>query len=347
MPTPQELAALLGQMGGNGAAAATPNPLPLFTGANMGLGTAGAFGGVPGTLGSLGTPAPGLMAQLGGRLAPLATKAGIAKGLGYGLAGSLVSGGIDRAIGGNGNVEQALQGAAMGAGLGAPLGPWGAAVGGIGGAGLGLLGNTVFKKKKVDPAQKASDAMGRVTGWLQSGAAAGLPPETQQSILKQFNLAYQFAEDDAQRKAVEETAKQQIMTAATQNQISPQAKPPTGAELAALQIAYAQAMQPVAQQTRLAGQMGNQMYSQLAGQAADPASAAAYNQMAQIQTQGADKLAAAYQAQATLLPSFNAIQQQQSLANQLAQQQMMQGLYGGGGGTGGGMDLQALLSQAG
>lgn len=349
-PLPAEL--LLGQLNGARAATSALPMLPFQAGGSSILGSAGGFAGPSAAaqagLGALGeTAAPGLLAQLGGKLAPLSsltTKAGLAKGVGYGLAGSIGSGIIDRALPGNSNAEQMLQGAAMGAGLGAPLGPWGAAIGGGLGAGAGLIQNTFFKKKPADPQKKANDAMGRVQGYLQAGAAAGLPPETQQSILRQFNLSYQFAEDEAQRKAVEATAKQQILQAATQNQITPQAKPPTGAELAAMQLAYAQAAQPAAEQTQLVGQMGAQMYGDLASNATDPASAAAYNQLASIQTQGADKLANAYKMQAMLLPSFNAIQQQQSMANQLAQQQLMQGMYGGS--SGGAMDLSALLQQA-
>lgn len=332
-------------------------------GANTGASSLGSLFTAPTASRTLGTL--GRFGRVGGAsLAPT-----------LGLMGAGV---IDRAFQGNAPAEQAAQGGAIGAGLGAgaALGAGGSIAGigalplaGIGAAGVAAgvgthaLLESIFGKQgsDVDPVK-----LGPVSQLFEmyeraNEAGAVIPESVYEEAARTYRVLSSMGEQDEDGKPTDETkasalnaAKQVIAEAALNPQAQGGFGQPSAADLMALQQQAAEIFQPIIDDTRASGAAYAQAVNSLV-----PDLPAAFQPIAQLgiarEMAGANRLANAYQAQAQLLPVADRLTRYQQDIDNLAAQQFqqiiaagMQGVGGGGfGGMGGQTDLGALLTQAG
>lgn len=278
-------------------------------------------------------------------------------GLGFGVAGAVGSGLIDRLNPGgqNSNLEQGLQGAATGAGIGAglgllggPLAPLtssaGAAIGGLAGGALGVLGN-MFGGGGGDGEEAASpiDILGTA---IQS---ARLTPDQTEEILSTYEVmtalaenAPEGAERDALMAQAYDTAGQMILQAMQQEEATASGQ----SNMLALQAQAQDIFQPLAQDIRASGEMyANAMRGLSADLPPEYRKIADYQVARELSS--SQKLAAAYQAQAAVTPAINQLAQYQQDYNALAAQTWQQAMAQQAAGMGGGQqatDIAALLA---
>lgn len=288
--------------------------------------------------------APGRMLAEAGSLGRFGRAA---RGFGYPLLGEAASLGIDylNPGGQNSNLEQGLQGAAVGAGIGAGVGSVvpllgtgvGAVAGGALGGAIGVLANTFGgggggDGEEADPLDVIATAM----------RTANLSPEATENILTQYETAIALAdraEDDKTKKQLKDAALEQtaqlIIATMQQEQLQADAQMDlSGPNLLAMQQQAQDIFQPLADDLRTNASLYAQAMSDIRGNLPKQ-----YQPFADLQVanemSGANKLAAAYQAQAALTPMVERLTQYQqdknALANQLWQQQQSAMLNPGSG----------------
>jgi len=330
---------------GSGGATAMDMGADVATGAGRATGAGGASFGSR-VIGSLGG---GLRSEMSAaslaRAAPLGKAKFLGKGLGYGILGSVASAGIDKLdIGGNNsNWEQGLQGAALGAGAGAVLGPWGAAAGGAIGGAAGVLSNMFGggdDAKPMDPLSAINAAVNE----------AGISLEGRAQITEMYStymaLAERFPEGSDQRAAAEAQALEGAAQMVLQVMQTEQQAPADVSNTLALQAQAAQIFEPLAQNTAETGRLYAEAMASLRPSLPESYWGIADANVARELT-SSQKLADAYRAQAAVTPIVDKLtryqQDNDSYAAQMFSQQYAQQAAGSMGGAGGGADLQALL----
>lgn len=322
----------LGPIGSSGSAQAMGNAASRMAAQAAGTGTAGGataanIGGVgagAAGVGGLGAAVSGLR-NAPGYLArnPRALLKGAGRGGAAGIATGLVADPIIEAAvpGSNSRLEQTLQGAATGAGIGAGIGSVVpvvgtgvvAGLGGLIGGGIGYL--TAGKDKK--SATNDYDKFYALTNRAQ------LDSETTDRILRQFDAEYAFAETDAERKQAYLNGRANVLTAIA-SPVQQQQPRMTAQDILALQMAASNFLEPHARDLEAQGTADAAILNELASSLPTPALQASTRIQAQNRLGNNRGLAAAYRAQAQLLPSTYAIQQEQAYRNQQAQQAIAQ-----------------------
>lgn len=314
--------------------------VPLGVGADAAAGALGlgglAGGAAPSAAGSAGRSLasrasgliPGLGSAEGGLLANF-SKPTLAKGIGYGLAGQIgsnVIGGFDLG-GADSALDQALTYAAQGAGLGAPFGPWGAAVGGVGGGAYGILHNMFGGggdgAPEVAPVEVLATAIQR----------AGLNPDYTEQVMQTYDTLIALAdglEGDAKDAAINQAFQQtsaMILQAMQQQQATQQQAAGNASNTLALQQQAQQIFQPLADDIRTSSNLYAQAMGGIRDQLPESYRAVSDATVARELT-SADRLANAYQAQAALTPVVNQLtryqQDQDAFAQQMFSQQLAQ-----------------------
>lgn len=261
-------------------------------------------------------------------------------GLGFGIAGQVGSGLIDKLNPGgqNSNLEQTLQGAATGAGIGAglgllggPLAPLtsgaGAVIGGVVGGGLGLLGNVLG----LGGGGGEDDAPDPIEILGNGIEAAGLTPAQTEEILQTYEVMTALAESapegeerDALLKQAYDVAANMILTKMQEQETL--ASSGGGVDMMALQQQAADIFAPLAQSTEDTGRMYAAALGGIEG--LPPEYAAIAQNTAARELSSSQKLANAYRAQAAVLPAINQLTQYQrdyqAMAAQMFQQATQQ-----------------------
>lgn len=325
---------------------------PLAVGDTVTMGTAAGRGGIP-VAGALeaGTAAKaaaqqGLMARLGFGGANAAGTTGYqrflsssltpgkfggyagaaAKRLGaYALPAQLASTYIVDPLnigGANSAVDRFGTGALTGAGIGAGIGsilPTGITT--AAGAGIGaLVGGTANvimgmfdDNSKADQNKKNQKRMSGLNSLMDTG---GLTDNQRQQYMAQYNTQLEILRANGQ-DSPSNVAK---LLDATEQQISKVAGTNAGKltskDMVALQAAIGQYMQPLIQQQQMSGDIAAQLYNQMANNMGDSAMANLVRGQAAGYKAQADRLSAAYMAQAQSIPALYGLQQTAQLANQ-------------------------------
>lgn len=343
----------------NGLASQVPRGVGMeaFNAASA-LGEAGGGAGMgarlAGGLGTLGEGASGIgTLGVGGTARALLSP--------YSAAGLLGSAVIDRTnIGGqNSNLEQGLQGFALGAGGGAAIGSVvpglgtaiGALAGGLTGGTIAILGNMFggHKKKEKDPMVDGEHILANAM------TAGGLDDATMAHILDTYEvnlkLAEQYEDKDQKKQAQAQalnTAGALVLQAMQNGGGLGLGGGPSPADLLALQAQSQQIFQPIAQDIRDNGQLYAQAMQDIIPQL-PPSFRASAQMTAARELNSGNKLADAYMAQAAITPVMQKVTQYQQDYNSYAAQQFQQALAAqqAGGAGGGGTDVAAILQQMG
>lgn len=166
---------------------------------------------------------------------------------------------------------------------------------------------------------------------------AGIPVNQQDQYLKSFVVGWDTAPDDAARQQGYQSFQQSIAAHVAQQATSPTTLTPE--QILATQALASQVMQPYADRIQQQGATSQAMFNQMAETAPNPAIANLARTMGSNRASDATKLAGAYEQQALLLPSLNALQ----LANQYGQQAFA---YANRPTSTGSASIQALIQQA-
>lgn len=225
----------------------------------------------------------------------------------------------------NSGPQGALEGGLVGAGIGGTVGllggpfdpitvPIGALGGGAIGAGIGALNNLFGGGGDSGPSFGKGDKEARANELQSLMSSASVPISTQDRILRSFVVNYDIAPDDTTRQQVYQAMQQSIAgqvagQVSTPTQLSPE-------QILATQALATSVMQPYADKLQAQGQTSADMFNSLADNAPSPAIAALARTMGANRAEDSTRLAGAYEQQALLLPSLNALQ----LANQYGQQ---------------------------
>lgn len=320
----------LGPIGSSGSAQAMGNAASRMAAQATGAGAAGGatganIGGVGAGAGGLGAAITGLRNTPGYLLRnPRALLKGAGRGGAAGIATGLIADPIIEAAvpGSNTPTEQALQGAATGAGIGAGVGSAvpvlgtgaGAAVGGLIGGGIGLA---TAGKGGSRSSTSDYDKFYALTN------RANLDSETTDRILRQFDAEWAFAETDAERKQAYQNGRANVLTAIA-SPVDQQSPRMTAQDILALQMVASNFLEPHARDLEAQGAADAAVLNELASSLPTPALQSSTRIQAQNRLGNNRGLAAAYRAQAQLLPSTYAIQQEQAYRNQQAQQAIAQ-----------------------
>lgn len=292
---------------------------------------------------------------LGGRALPGALgrggmAAGLARGLGYSVAGGIGADLLDQAnIGGEGSfADQALPGAARGAGYGAAFGPWGAAIGaGLGGIATGLdipILNQVFGGGEDAPEQApiAQQYASAAQNINNAFATAGVPQERMGQFWSTIQANLDLVGPEGQEQALaalltpgEDGSLPPILANAQSfiQSAQQQTQQMTPTDIANIQGQVGRFLQPYQQQITQTGDLAAAALTNPANMAGlSPQYQAALGAQAATQRANAARMSAAIGAQGQVLPAITA--HQQAIAQSFQQPQ------GGGSGT----DLEAILA---
>lgn len=242
-----------------------------------------------------------------------------------------------------GFIEGALGGAGVGGTLGLAGGPFseitvpaGMLAGGVIGGGLNAL-NNYFGGGDEGPKFGKGDKEARATELQSLMDSSGVPISTQDRVLRSFVVNYDIAPDDTTRQQVYQAMQQTVA-----GQVASQVDAPTSLspeQILATQALASSVMQPYADKLQQQGQTSADMFNAMADTAPNPAMAALARTMGSNRAEDATRMAAAYEQQALLLPSLNALQ----LANQYGQQAFAAATRPTSSGT---SSIAALLAQA-
>lgn len=166
---------------------------------------------------------------------------------------------------------------------------------------------------------------------------AGIPLSQQDRYLKSFTTGWNVAPDDATRQQGFQSFQQSIASQVANQVSNPTQLTPE--QILATQALTAQVMKPYTDRLVQSGADSQALYNGLADAAPNPQIAALARTMGGNRAQSANSLAAAYEQQALMLPSLNALQ----LANQYGQQAFAAANRATSSGS---TSLQALLAQA-
>lgn len=173
--------------------------------------------------------------------------------------------------------------------------------------------------------------------------SSNLPDATRQQLTDSFNVEYQLAESDDERKAAIANLKASLIGAVRGGGVGATSYTPMSpSDIFATQQMAGRVFEPLAKSLEAQGTTDAAIINGLATALPTPALQAAARINAQHQLSGNMNLANAYRAQAQLLPSSYALQAEQSRQAQMAQQYAAQQMSGGGSG---GTDFAALLAQ--
>lgn len=266
---------------------------------------------------------PGI--NLPGWLTGASGKGGLIRGAIPGVAAAFLADPIAERIipGDNEQAESALANAAKGAALGSVFGPWGTAIGGVGGAALTALG--VFG----DSGPKTEDDRELLN---EAIATSGLDPDARDEILTVYNTLYSLARNDEEKAAAFDTVKQllteQVLSADEDEQLIE--------TMLASQAMTQQFLSPITQgivssaeqQRDIALDIANTLPPEFRG----PAILAANQRV-----ESANRIAGAYANQMSSIPQLTALQLEQQRQQSVAPDQTtaeLQSLLAGLGASG-------------
>lgn len=309
-PVPPPINQLMSQLSGGGTGGASGGvgtPVNIAGGVRSKVAGAAASG-VDDILGAAGAGgAAGIMGKLGKLPFPAGKFGRAGAGLGIGVVGNLLSG----ATGGNESMlGRFFSGAGMGGGLGAIGGPQSAVIGGlIGGLGNALMGGG-------EAGESADDRFANVLG------QTSFDDETRSEFQVMYEILKETTGDD-------QAALSQVGQAMIQRMMEQDNAQAAQAKMLATQALTAQFFQPFTKQLLDSAQQRATIGENLAESLPEN-----YRGIARMQNaaslDNATRTANAYAAQSQLLPAMAAIQYQQGLAQQAAQQAAAQGMNGGG-----------------
>lgn len=346
----------LGPIGSTGMGGAVAS-LPGLGAAGGGLGAAGAGATTPAAAGW--TALSNLSAPTNSLVSRYNALPKVARGLAP-LALGQVGSSLASSLPGSSPLESSLKGAATGAGIGAAAGSFipglGTLAGGVGGGLIGAAVPVLSQLFGFGGGGEESESAG-ISTWEDLEALApelGLTPQDLAPIRQQYLVQSLLAESDEEKEVAFQSARQlfeqvAIGKATQSSSPLPEFQQPSAADIAALQLLAANLMEPVAQAEEQAGSQHAAILNELAGSASTPAFANAFREQAAARGQGSKSISAAYRAQAQVLPSFAAMQKQQSYLDQISNQLFSQAFanvnpYNQQ--VGQADDISALLSQA-
>lgn len=299
----------------------------------------------PGAIPQLGNFAPtlasqaankgNLMSRIGGAIKTGGAFGPLGKWGRVGLvAGAPVLGGfLSNQVGGQESIlGRLLAGAGTGAGIGSIGGPWGM----LGGAVLGGVGNALFGEpdEKVDFAETLDKVLSQ----------GGFSEDDATEIKLMYSILKETKSEEEAKSAIGDI----IMNDMQMREQAQLASEDAQSRMLATQALTAQFFQPFTQQLLDSAQQRYAVTESVANSLP-----AEYRGIARAQNaaslDNATRVANAYASQVQLIPAMSAMQQQQGMADQLAQQQaaqVMASLGIGGQGSGGGSLVDLIASQA-
>lgn len=319
-------------------------------------------------------PAGGVRAAAGQAFKWPGVKGGLRNSAMIGLPIALLRGSTDEAFSQGSLADRAAEGAATGGELGSFFGPVGAAVGAAG-VGLGdtLAGLLPWTKDKESVSQMISRFTGGFLGTKGEGGgggtgqpqreitfqsmtpvfdAAGLSPEMRKGLEQEWKLSEEIHKaagtwDDQAKMELQMTMMQERLPSLMMEDQARQRALQSQIAMQGLVSEYFGGENGLVERMRQSGQARGDAMAALSGQL--PAHLApAANFMAQDARASGDQLAAAYEAQIRMLPTYNAMTQYQQELQGIASQvhnQGVQGVLGQGGGTDPLADPSALMAQ--
>jgi hypothetical protein len=308
----------------------------------------------------------GLMATARGALSSLKPVGMRGMGLAIipGIAGSVGGNMLDEsnALGGsesklNDSVSKMLKWGGFGAGLGMAAGPVGAALGGAGGAVVGLIHEGLERQGVLGSETKQEQFNTTLNDTENAVREIGLPQEVINEYRRQLDAGLQFAKDDSEKLTLAQTYAESLQAEAMNFAKDPSqyanASPEAQAEAQLandliMRSVMVNAVKPYADNFLSRSQAEAQSYRNMA-QGAGGALAPMYEQMAANTEQQGARHAMEIMQSVEVTPYQMAAERQaqylNQMSNQLVQQAMSQVMSGQQGGQAGSQDLTALIDQ--